>query len=321
MALHETRFGWNLDDQTAFDGNLAEIWTQKVHLEPGKKHTIMSVDMFIDSLNVFEPGPDDTPARMAGHVILSPYPAWENAQLQEFGITAPFASEPLVLYKASFEYQYDPFNPAAPQGITTLTKLREFPTETIAAGESFDFYSNQLYMTVFLTKDSPTMVVSDCHISMLVQLDDKEVDVVEHFMGAYGEYCEAQRKRLLLESTLRTSTGANYSGYWFPTANFGGIRPENTVQGDLIGQFLTSGQNDPEIMRTRSGSFDSYQAIDRQARQMQAYNEAFGGNVPILSDELPDWLRWVRSEQFMMDERDVFPIRELDPTTMAVVML
>jgi len=322
MALHETRFGWNLDESTDFGGNLAEVWTQKVHLEPGRKHTIMSVDMFIDALNVFVPGPDPTPARIRGHVILSPYPAWESAQVMEFGVAAPFASEPLVLYKASFEYQYDPVNSIfIPLGESTLAKLREFPTETISAGESFDFYSNQLYMTVFMTRDNEETIVSDCHISMLVQLDDKEVDEVEHFMGAYAEYCEAQRKRLLMESTLRTSTGANYSGYWFPSANFGGIRPENTVTGDLIGQFLTSGQNDPEIMRTRSGSFDSYQAIDRQARQMQAYNEAFGGTVPILGDELPDWLRFVRSEQFMMDERDVFPIRELDPTTMAVVML
>lgn len=317
MALHETRFGWNLDDSTTFDGNLAEVWTQKVHLEPGKKHTIYAVDMFIDSLNVFVPGAEPTPARIVGSVFLSPYPAWDTSQIMEFGVAGPFASEPLVLYKASFEYQYDPTSPASPQGETTLTKLREFPTETIAAGESFDFYSNQLYMTVFLTKDSAEMVVSDCHISMLVQIDDKDVDEVEHFMGAYAEYCEAQRKRLLMESTLRTSTGSNYSGYWFPTANFGGIRAENTVTGDLIGQFLTSGQNDPEITRTR----DSYQALDRQARQMQAYNEPFGGTVPILADELPDWLRFVRSEQFMMDERDVFPIRELDPTTMAVVML
>lgn len=318
MALHEARAGWHLDEATDFGGQLAEIYAEKIHLEPGKKHTIMAVDMFIDGLSVFNTGPDPGPARLLGEVYLAPYPVWDSATIGEFGVAGPYASNPMVLYKASFEYLFDPGVPAS-AGATQLSKLREFPTETIAAGESFDFYSNQLYMTVILTKDNIDTVVDNCHISMLVQVDDKEVNEVEHFMGAYAEMVEAQRLRLLMETSLRTSGNtANYSGYYFPSANYGGIRPELTVRGDLIQQFLTSGADNQEAMLSNA----DYRALDNEARQMQAYDEAFGGNVPLApNDGVPDWLRWVRSEQFMMQERDIFPIRELDPNTMAVVML
>ena len=156
MALHETRFGWNLDTSTDFGENLFQAFTQKVHLEPGKKHVIQAVDMYIDSLNIFKPGIPEEQTSLVGTVILSPYPAWESASVGEFGALGPFASEPLVLYKANFEFTYDPEDPIGPNGAAQLTKLREFPQQTIAAGESFAFYSNQLYMTVLLTKFEQT---------------------------------------------------------------------------------------------------------------------------------------------------------------------
>jgi len=319
MALHELRAEWHLDDSTDFGGALAEVWATKISLEPGKKHTIHAVDMFIDTLNCFVSGVDPISARIMGQVFLSAYPAWDYALLQEFGATGPYASDPSVLYKAAFEFLAEPNDVVGPGSYTTtLTKLREFPQDTIAAAESFDVYSNQLYMTVIIMRGSADTFISDSHISMLIQVDDKEVDEIEHFMGAYAEMLEAQRKRLLMESMPR---GDNYSGYWFPSANFGGIRPERMVNGNLIQAFLTSGADNAEQMLTQS----QYKDLDEEARKMQAYNEAFGGTVPLTipgpSGEVPDWLRFVRSEQFMMQERDVFPARVVDPTTMAVVMV
>lgn len=319
MALHEVRFGWNLDTSTNFGPNIAEVYTQKINLQAGKKHTMMSVDMMIDCLDIFVTGDPDARATILGQVYLSPYPVWDSAIISEFGAMGPMASDPSVLYKANFQFEYDPADPAGLAGVSELTKLREFPTETIAAGESFDFYSDHFYMTVFIfTYTGVNTSIQNSHISMLVQLDDKEVDEVEHFMGAYSEFQQAQRKRLLMETAVRNSTGfENYSGYWFPSANYGGIRPELTVSGDLIGQFLTSNAYDPEVFRTQ----DSYRALDSASRQMQEYDEAFGGVVPILGDGAPDWLRFVRNEQFMMEERDVFPARHVDLVTQAVVMV
>ncbi|MHC4707944.1 MAG: hypothetical protein ACYS8I_12775, partial [Planctomycetota bacterium] len=299
--------------------NTAEVYTQKINLEQGKKHTIHAVDMMIDCLDIYVSAQPDSVATILGQVYLSPYPVWDSAIISEFGPMGPMASDPSILYSAKFQFTYDPADPAGPAGVSQLTKLREFPTETIAAGESFDFYTDHMYMTVFIFSLTGTdTTIQNSHISMLVQLDDKEVNEIEHFMGAYAEFLEAQRKRLLMETAMRNSTGfENYSGYWFPSANYGGIRPELTVRGDVIGQFLTSNAYDPETFRTQ----DSYRAIDSQARQMQSYNEAFGGTVPILQDGAPDWLRFVRSEQFMMEERDVFPARHVDLVTQAVVMV
>jgi hypothetical protein len=318
MALHETRVGFQLDDATDFGGNLANVYTQKIHLEPGKKHTILAVDMFIDTLNVYNEGLEAPPARLVGNVFLSPYPAWDTAQITEFGVSGPMASEPMVLFKSSFQYDYDPNDPASSVGSANLVKLREFPTEVIASGESFDFYSNQLYMTVILTKYDTDTIVSDCHISMLVQLDDKEVNEIEHAMGAYAELKEAQRKRLLMDTaSLVGAGGYNYSGQWFPSATYGGIRPERMVTGDLIGQFLGSGADNAEQMNTRA----AFQTVDSYARRMQPYDEAFGRDSAISGDPYPDWLRWARSEQFMMQERDVFPSRQVSEITQAVVMV
>jgi hypothetical protein len=137
-------------------------------------------------------------------------------------------------------------------------------------------------------------------------------------MGAYAELKEAQRKRLLMETaSLLGPGGYNYSGQWFPSATYGGIRPERMVAGDLIGQFLTSGADNAETMNTRA----AYQTIDSYARRMQSYDEAFGRDSAISGDPYPDWLRWARSEQFMMQERDVFPARNVSVLTQAVIMV
>jgi hypothetical protein len=319
MALHEIRFAWNQD--SPYTGEQVGLWTKKINLVKGRKHVIMAVDCFIDSLNAFIPGPDPEPCKIAGMIFLSPYPAYDRAQFTEFGFGGMFASDPAVLYKAGFQWDYDPSDPSSTAGATFLSKFREFPQETIAAGESFEFYSDHLYMTVYMTMFSGTETVLDnSHISMLVQLDDKEVGEIEHFMGAYSEYQEAQRQRLSFEAVSLLTLpggGVNFSGQFFPAANFGGIRPERMVTGDLISQFTTSGDFNPEDMLSQAG----FREVDILSRRMQPYNEAFGQDSVVTGDPYPDWLRFVRSEQFMMQERDVFPAVHLDVATQNVIMV
>ena len=268
--------------------NTGNAYIQKrINLHEGVVHNLLQADIFQDALLTIPTDTVATPPIM--EVVISPYP--QIPTQMELGVETityeqryAAAGDDSVLFKANSEIR--PF---------TFTDFNQFPSKQIAARQMQQFYSTHCYISVHLSGVNDT-TYENLALSFLLVFEDKNVSSITSTMGQIHENHVAMCSELM--SNGRIVSTATLQGNTFPMWRYGGIRPELTVSPMLPGSFFLKlpSTGEEEMATTAQIRF----AIS-DARQMAAYDEAFG-NV------YPDWFKEVSNEGLVSG-----PLREQWP--------
>ena len=251
------------------DSGLA-IVTKKINLKAGYRHMMTQVDLFQDSIPYSSGDP------VVGtwfEVGVSPYPILPTEMdLKAPAITnrMPPAGNDTMLFKAVTAIRPNDFSP-----------FSQFPSVQIASEPSYSWYSNEIYVTLYVHGE-PEAVIEDICLSFYLALDNKRADSLESGLGILREKHEAHCMELMSNGHLTTKS--NLRGNVFPMWRYGGIRPENMIRGVGDGGFfLPISTRDSEIMQDTG----NIRAVVGASRSMSAFDEAFG-----IANFYPDWLRF-----------------------------
>lgn len=163
-----------------------------------------------------------------------------------------------------------------------FSPFTQFPSVQIASEPSYSWYSNEIYVTLYVHAE-PQAVVSQIALSFYLALDNKKADSLEAGLGILREKHEAHCMELMSNGHLTTK--AILRGNVFPMWRYGGIRPEFMLRG--VGEggfFLPISTRDEETMV----STPEIRAFVAGSRNMQPYDQAFG----TAQVDIPDWLRF-----------------------------
>ncbi len=251
------------------DNGLA-IVTKKINLKAGYRHMMTQVDLFQDSVPYSSGAPE---IGVWFEVGVSPYPILPTEmRLKAPAITnrMPAAGNDTMLFKAVSAIRPNDFSP-----------FSQFPSVQIAAEPSYSWYSNEIYVTLYVHGE-PEAVIEDICLSFYLALDNKRADSLESGLGILREKHEAHCMELMSNGHLTSK--ATLSGNVFPMWRYGGIRPEFMLRGVGDGGFfLPIDTRDSEVMLET----DIIRAVVNAGRSMSAFDEGFG-----VFPNFPDWLRF-----------------------------
>lgn len=244
--------------------------TKRVNLGEGKRHRLLQVDAFADA---YIAGRFDIVGNVEAEIVISPYPSipTDMQYNPSLGLTNrfPAAGDDSVLFKERRQM--------FPNALID-TNATQFPSAEISALNTFEFYTDHVYINVHLMTD-PDTVISNIAYSFLMVLNDKNVPYLEHALGVLAESHEAMCA--LIMSNGHMVSISNLRGNTFPSWRFGGIRPENTIPAIAANSFfLEIDTRDAEDM-IDTGAIR--QAV-ADARKMSPFDAAFG-------EKRPDWLK------------------------------
>lgn len=261
-----------LDTITLDDTGFAAV-TKVINLREGFRHNMMQVDLFQDSIPL---NGGDGGIGLVMEVGVSPYPILPTEMNVKSTGTAlgnrmPAAANDTMLFKAVSTVRDNDYS-----------QIFQFPSAQIAAEPSYAWYSNEIYVTLYLHGEADKDVTGIC-LSFYLALDNKKVDSLESGLGILREKHEAHCMELMSNGHIVSK--AFLRGNVFPMWRYGGIRPEFMLRGvGTGGFFLPISTRDEESMQTTT-EVRTYVAA---SRSMSAYDEAFGtANV-----DIPDWLRF-----------------------------
>ena len=138
MAIHEIRESINGSITNAGERNVFMV--KEINLQRGKRHTINSIDVFIDNMWVNNEGE----APLYGEVVLTSQPMFLTDQdfNTEYLNSTPQVGVDTILYKMQFVC---PVSRGTPEPITIL---QEFPNNFLGATPTFSWYTPRMYMYV-----------------------------------------------------------------------------------------------------------------------------------------------------------------------------
>ncbi len=244
------------------------IVVRRINLESGVKRQLVQVDFFEDAIPFTVSGNEhmsfvvsaypSTPTDMR---YASQPPPVEDRQVS--------AGDDSVLFKAvgktSAPTQQD------------RTSFAQFPSKEIAAGNTTEFYSDHIYITLKWNGDANTDY-GNIGLSFLFVFKETRVSNITAIMGKLSEQHNAMCA--LIMSTGSMTSQAILRGNTFPMWRYGGIRPEHTINTLAANAFfLEIDTRDAETMTTTA---QIRQAV-ADSRQMQPFDAAFG-------DRRPGWL-------------------------------
>ncbi|MHA1882675.1 MAG: hypothetical protein ACTSUO_06480 [Candidatus Thorarchaeota archaeon] len=248
--------------------------TKKINLKSGFRHNMMQVDLFQDSIPFYSPAEPSQVLLM--ELGVSPYPILPtNMQVKgsapNYQTRMPSAGSDTMLFKALATIRENDF-----------TEFHQFPSAQIAAEPSYAWYSNEIYVTLYLHGENDQLI-TDIALSFYLALDNKKADSLEAGLGILREKHEAHCMELM--SNGHMTSKANLRGNVFPMWRYGGIRPEYMLSGVGTGGFFLPISTKDEELMVDTPAIRSEVA---KSRQMAGYDQAFG----TATGEVPDWLRF-----------------------------
>jgi hypothetical protein len=249
------------------------VVTKKINLKEGYRHNMMQVDLFQDSIPL---NGGSSQIGLVMEVGVSPYPIIPTEMNVKSTGTAlgnrmPAAANDTMLFKAVSTVRDNDYS-----------QLFQFPSAQISAEPSFGWYSNEIYVVLYLHGEADQDVTGIC-LSFYLALDNKKVDSLEAGIGILREKHEAHCMELM--SNGHMTSKPDLQGNVFPMWRYGGIRPEHMLSAvGTGGFFLPISTKDEETME----SISAVRSMVAQSRSMSAFDQAFGDTV----DDIPDWLRF-----------------------------
>jgi len=250
------------------DANGEAIIVRRINLETGKKRQLVQVDFFEDAIPFTVSGDEHI------SMVVSAYPSVPTDM--RYASQAPViadrqvsAGDDSVLFKAV--------------GKTTAptrqdrTSFAQFPSTEIAAGNTTEFYSDQLYITIKWNGNAST-AYGNIALSFLFVFKEVNVPVLTATLGKMAEQHNAMCA--LVMSTGSMTNQQTLRGNTFPMWRYGGIRPEHTISPTATNSFfLEIDTRDAETMSTTA----QIRTNVADARRMSSFDAAFG-------ERRPDWL-------------------------------
>jgi hypothetical protein len=261
------------------DGEGYIILQKRMELQPGNRHTMMSVDFMDDSfLTASQPIP------LGYEFYLSPYPidVTNMPFAEEFTNGGPLASDDAVLFKQSSVFAPTPF---------PITATHRLPNDFLGALPTYNWYTPTLYATLIIHIDSASVsdvILTDVSVSWYCSVKETDVSNDEFTIGMVSEYLNAQNK-LLINNGIEIQQNPRSSN--FPMWRVGGIRPEFMIKANTnINWFLPGvGAEGAESMQ----STDTIRGRVQQSSTMVAFDSAFGAFAVGTGDGIPDWIRFL----------------------------
>ncbi|MHA1138432.1 MAG: hypothetical protein ACTSSE_18280 [Candidatus Thorarchaeota archaeon] len=249
------------------------VYQKKINLKEGFRHNMLQVDLFQDAIPLYTGDPSNV---LIWEIGVSPYPILPTdmqikGSTPNYGNRMPSAGSDTILFKA--------LGTIRPNDFSDFT---QFPSVQIASEPSYGWYSNEVYVTLYVHGETGS-TVTDIALSFYLALDNKKADSLEAGLGILREKHEAHCMELMSNGHLTSKSILR--GNVFPMWRYGGIRPEFMLSGvGTGGFFLPISTKDEELMQSTT-QVRSYVA---GSREMSPFNEAFGtANV-----DIPDWLRF-----------------------------
>ena len=248
------------------------IYQKKVTLSSGKRHTMMAVDVFDDSMILHQFTGD---VMIEFYISAQPivYSEMAFGPLNAYSNRGPQAAEENILYKSIFFREGTNF------------KIDEFPNQVLGAVPTFSWYSPQVYLTMLVHGLDEVSVPANLALSVYMAVKEDNAGAIEYGMGMLTEVLSAQTRTKTVD--MYSIDSALNVGLSFPSWKFGGIRSEFMLRGDALADFWMNNNNqDSEKMIS-----DSQVAIYVSAgRKMVDYDHAFGSIDPA-KGAVPDWVR------------------------------
>jgi len=285
VAIHEIRESITLD-KFPIDNTSETAYIEKViPLKRGFRHTVNAIDVFIDNIWMSS----DTDITLYGEIVLTSQPLLLTNQAigLSFGNNSnrtPPVSVDTILYKMQFTC----VSQTGKVGVEPVTIRQEFPNNFLGSMPTFSWYTPRLYMYVVLYESQGTnTTVDNLSVSAYVAVDSKRTNHLSYMLGNIRERSTAQIAKVL--SIGRLIPVNKITGQTFPMYLFGGARSQFMMNSTALQTFYYN--YDPqqaEGMLTTS----EQRAFLREARNMVAFDEAFGANDAVLGG-VPDWLKSV----------------------------
>lgn len=304
MGVHEIRDVLQFGDQDLIT-NLeilgARVYTKRINLKRGYRHTMNHFDFFID-LAAFINVADSPQAKAEIFVSTRPVDVTTiSAAPGDFNIT-PAAAEDYVLYKARLSV-----------GTTDAqTVVAEFPNNFLAGNPTFSWYTPYVYISyvVYEQQDLPDAFGrSFTEMSFYMALDDKKVSGLEYSMGLMQEKYQYIVDVALASGWRIASKPDETTGQTYPALKFGGMKPERMLRGDALADFWLS-YNTNQSEKTMDPT--NIRTFIRQSSTMQPYDVAYG-TVDVAKGDIPDWINLSANASLMSAVRPQWPpMKKLD---------
>ena len=256
--------------------------TRRISLPDGHRHSLLSVDVFNDQNGMWLTNQKAPEAGLAGYQLyVSPYPMQRTNE--SFGVdvagiltnTGSMAGDENVLYKEQAMSKLTSLD----DGDRNAIWFSKFPNDAVGAMPTNQWYSNHLYITVFLWNQPSTDV--EVKHSLFMKVKQTKVGAAESSMGQYQEFLNAQCR--LLTDTAVVMGVDDIAGYDFPMWKYGGIRPELMISGTTALRYYNRvAANVNQRMTARGALQTAYQ----DAKTMVGFDTAFGDAAL----NLPDWI-------------------------------
>ena len=204
--------------------------TRRINLPDGMRHELLSIDVFNDQNSMWLSNQKAPEAGLAGYqLFVSPYPmqrtneSFGSSAAELLTNTGSMAGDESLLYKEQAIVKTG----QQEDNLRDLIWFNQFPNPAVGAMPTNNWYSNHLYITIFVW-NQPLSEVELRH-SLFMRVKQTKVNPTEHSMGQYQEFLDAQC-RLLTDTGY--IVGVNeIAGYDFPMWRYGGIRPELIISG------------------------------------------------------------------------------------------
>lgn len=280
MPINEIRD--TLQGTITTDPNGYGWMTRKINLPNGHRHSILSIDVFNDQNSMWLSNQKAPEAGLAAYqLFVSPYPMQRTNENMGASVaelltnTGSMAGSEDVLYKEQAIVKAG----QQEDNSRDLIWFNQFPNPAVGAMPTNHWYSNHIYITVFVW-NQPESEVEVKH-SLFMRVKQTKIGLAEESMGQYQEFLNAQCKLLL--NTANVIGVDDVAGYVFPMWKYGGIRPEIMISGaTALRYFNRVASNANQEMTTRGALQTAY----RDATDMVDFDSAFGN--PLLN--LPDWI-------------------------------
>lgn len=269
------------------------VLQKRMQLQPGNRHTMMSVDFMDDSFLTLIQSFD-----LGYEFYLSPYPIdVTNMNFAEsFTNGGPLAADDAVLFKQSSIYT----------NLSDRSQTHRLPNDFLGSLPTFTWYTPTLYATLILHSSDQVsdVTVGQVAVSWYCSVKETNVNNDEFTIGMVSEYLNAQNT-LLINNGIEIEQDPRSSN--FPMWAAGGIRPEFMIKANTnIAWFLPGvGSEGAEGMRQTS----TIRGRISQSSQMVPFADAFGTYAFTAGDGIPDWIRFLAYDTGLQygDARAQFP--------------
>jgi hypothetical protein len=271
MSIQELDITFGSANGGLVESGLA-IYQKKVTLSSGKRHTMMAVDVFDDSMLLHQFGGN---AMIEFYISAQPiiYSEMNFGPLNAYANRGPQAAEENILYKAILLKEGNQYY------------ADEYPNQTLGSEPTFSWYSPQVYLTMLVHGLDEVIIPANLALSVYMAVKESNANNVEYGIGMLNEVLSAQTRTKTVD--MYQIASALNVGLSFPSWKFGGIRSEYMLRGDALADFWLNNNNQDSEKMISDAQVSIYVA---GARKMVDYDSAFGSIDPV-KGAIPDWVR------------------------------